>query len=851
MKKDYLILFILICFAPFVHSQDIQVRGNGNVIALNNSNQSPTENDGTSFGEVPVSRSKTHTFNLSNNTGKRIHIETITFYSSDFKTEDRGHLHNIEAGQSKDFNITFEPNSEGIKTTQVIISVGSRKNIERFTFNIKGSGISSDDADTPIMISQYYNSNRQTKIEVKNISDFDISDKEYVLAYFKSSDDLNKEPKKDQKIELKALAPGEVRVYQFKKRLLGNELIVVSTDKRKKCYDKRVDIVGEQLNWGANISLTKGACATDIPHKDFKLEYWISLSTTEVDDASVLQNIDLGKHQMGSINWNGEAWTGGRLPDRTRTVIIEGKYTNINGDIQACDLIVNDNVELNFWDGQSSNGNGNSVMVYRDLNVSDTGKFNIGNQMSLFMDDDNATITGKVRKFEKSTSLNDQYDFTYWSSPVTTASVENVFSDVRPGRIYYFDQSKSTASDPNDDPDGTFWNVWVPASGEMKPGRGYASEANNDNRHKIMFEGQPNNGIIREQVHYHDDNDEDNDFNLIGNPYPSAIDIENFFDINNAVIDEVIYLWTHSTPISEQTGDYSFDDYATYNRTGGVGVGAGPVPTKNIGSGQGFLVRAKAAGEVIFKNSIRLKKDNTEFFKMRNVKKTSTENQKDRIWLNLSTDQGGFNQLLIGFIEGATSEFDSGYDALKNQNANKIGFYSLVEENKLAIQGLGAFDSNKLIPLGFDTRVDNREYTVSIANIEGSIKDSEIILIDHQLGVSHNLKRANYIFKQDEKGSFPGRFSLSMTPQSTSVQIDEIKDENIKIFNEGDVFTVEASNDVETMVMYDIQGRVILKHHPKQRLFRVNNAKSKKGEVLYIQMIHKDQSISRKKIYKH
>ncbi|MCP4882812.1 MAG: hypothetical protein GY908_03390 [Flavobacteriales bacterium] len=52
MKKDYLILFILICFGSFVHSQDIQVRGNGNVIALNNSNQSPTEKDGTSFGEV-------------------------------------------------------------------------------------------------------------------------------------------------------------------------------------------------------------------------------------------------------------------------------------------------------------------------------------------------------------------------------------------------------------------------------------------------------------------------------------------------------------------------------------------------------------------------------------------------------------------------------------------------------------------------------------------------------------------------------------------------------------------------------------------------------------------------------
>ena len=57
---------------------------------------------------------------------------------------------------------------------------------------------------------------------------------------------------------------------------------------------------------------------------------------------------------------------------------------------------------------------------------------------------------------------------------------------------------------------------------------------------------------------------------------------------------------------------------------------------------------------------MRLIDSNDQFFKSSIVKKKNKENEKDRIWLDLTTDQGGFNQLLIGFVEGATSEFDRG-----------------------------------------------------------------------------------------------------------------------------------------------------------------------------------------------
>ena len=38
-----------------------------------------------------------------------------------------------------------------------------------------------------------------------------------------------------------------------------------------------------------------------------------------------------------------------------------------------------------------------------------------------------------------------------------------------------------------------------------------------------------------------------------------------FFEVNAALIEPTVYLWTHSTPADGESGDYSFDDYASYN----------------------------------------------------------------------------------------------------------------------------------------------------------------------------------------------------------------------------------------------------------------------------------------------
>jgi hypothetical protein len=56
-----------------------------------------------------------------------------------------------------------------------------------------------------------------------------------------------------------------------------------------------------------------------------------------------------------------------------------------------------------------------------------------------------------------------------------------------------------------------------------------------------------------------------------------------------------------------------------------------------------------------------------------NVK--SSNNQKEKSsWLNLTNTQGAFKQLLLGYVTGATNNYDRGYDALSLNGNSFINF---------------------------------------------------------------------------------------------------------------------------------------------------------------------------------
>lgn len=539
-------------------------------------------------------------------------------------------------------------------------------------------------------------------------------------------------------------------------------------------------------------------------------------------------NIDASRFTI----WESNLWSN-NIPNLTRYAIINDDYNALDGSIFAKNLTINSGSNLDF-----NSGTINSIVLDGDLTVD--GTFTIGDQESLVMTDDNASITGNISKIENSTVRNNTYDFTYWSSPVINENIENVFTGVTSSRIFQFNANLQV-SNPSD-PD--YYAPWVVASGNMIPGKGYITEGltGTTGIHNISFSGTPNNGLVEIAVIENNDADIENDYNLIGNPYPSAIDIELFFTHNNTLIEPVVYLWTHNTPISNgSSGDYINSDYATYNFTGGVGSGTNPngtiIPTKNIGSGQGFFIIANSSGLVAFNNAMRMVSANNQFFKAEQKKEKTERMEKDRIWLNLTSNEGGFKQLLIGFLDGATDEIDKRYDAKGLYAGNVLSFYSKINEDKFIIQGKPAFNKEQIIYLGYRTEVAPRTLTISIDKTEGVLKDAKVYLIDNFLNITHNLKMSDYQFEQVEIGDFPNRFKLQFVNQILDVDNHESKGQFI-VSNEFERLKIYSNKlAIKSIKVYDLLGRVIIQKNPNKKSFYLNTSHIKKGTILLIEAV--------------
>jgi len=541
--------------------------------------------------------------------------------------------------------------------------------------------------------------------------------------------------------------------------------------------------------------------------------------------------------------WNGSNWNNG-IPNSFASAIINTNYdTTTNGSFESCNCQVNSGSTVNIRANDY-------ISIHNDLTV--IGTIEVRHQGSLVMTNDNGlvSVSGIVNVHKTTTTLNNFRDFTYWSSPANT-TIGQAFVTVDPNRIFQWDiPSNSSIGD------------WSIASGNMTSARGYISEAPNTTQnggtHSVIFTGNPNNGIVDIPVGFNNDNLTYSDFNLIGNPYPSAINIDDFIQLsNNSEMDGTIWLWTHNTDI-DTSGQFLGFDYATYNLTGGT-VTALPVqsggspPTNNIASGQGFFIRTTNSGTLSFQNSMRLNNQNTQFYRAPGSKTSTTTptQEKDRIWLNIESNTGGaFSQLLIGFFDNATDGYDRGYDGTR-LGASWIDFYSKIDTLGYAVQGLSSFTIDKKVSIGFDTYIaEPLTYKISIYDIEGVLNDNDIYLIDHELDIIHNLKLADYQFDVNGEGYFPERFTLQFT--NSVLNVDDLElNNNFVLINEESSLLLKASSIITGLKIYDITGRLLIDKKPNDKEYHINTHSIRKGTVLVVNVIFENNQSTTKKIIVH
>ncbi|MDH5415190.1 MAG: hypothetical protein OEW87_13725, partial [Flavobacteriaceae bacterium] len=242
-----------------------------------------------------------------------------------------------------------------------------------------------------------------------------------------------------------------------------------------------------------------------------------------------------------NTSWSGSSWNNG-IPNSYTSVEITSDYdTAVNGSFESCDCKVN-NATVNIRAN-------NHITVHNDLNVS--GLLEVRNNGSLVMTNDLGlvTVTGNLNVHRTTAPFN-QFDYMYWSSPTSNETIGSALATSIPNRIYQF----NTASyDENAQNSG--WTQ-VALNSTMFPGVGYIAMGPTTGTfpqtQDVIFDGIVNNGIIEVPIKLSQDaNNKDDDWNLIGNPYPSAIDADILLSdpLNTNIVGGTIYLWTHNTPI--------------------------------------------------------------------------------------------------------------------------------------------------------------------------------------------------------------------------------------------------------------------------------------------------------------
>jgi hypothetical protein len=562
-------------------------------------------------------------------------------------------------------------------------------------------------------------------------------------------------------------------------------------------------------------------------------------------DKGIIINGDVRAYCAPSTTWNGATWSAG-VPNIGTNAIINGNYfTNVaNPSFSACSLTVNAGSTLTV-------NNNYYVEVQNDITVD--GAINVRPRGSVKQNSNTAKVTenGTISVTKTTAPLNAWYEYTYWSSPVSGETIGSGLSESDVDRRFrfnannYLDALRETnnnntfvAGQDDVDDNGDDWTL-VNGATVMQPGVGYAATHDEAGfvgpgsppyQFDYTFTGPFNNGIINVNVVRNDTETNDNNWNLIGNPYPSAISADTFFSVNSYALnptsgklDGSIYLWSQNIAPSGSTNgneglNFSASDYATINGVAQTAGGDGLTPVRFIPSGQAFFVSvsdspALPSGNVVFNNSMRVVASNTQFFRNSN---TPSDN---KLWVNLTSDNGVFNQIAIAYIDGATNGFDGTYyDAPRNLSANlPSSIYTSIEGNtkKFVIQGKASnsLTLDEVIPLGFNTSINvPTVYTLSIAQFEGDfMTNNPIYLKDNVLNTTHNLSTSAYNFTS-QVGEFESRFEIVFQPETLSIgendlnanslTIIELNDDNVK-------FTVSNNFDIKSVAILDLLGRTL------------------------------------------
>ncbi|GEP50238.1 hypothetical protein FNO01nite_09100 [Flavobacterium noncentrifugens] len=595
-------------------------------------------------------------------------------------------------------------------------------------------------------------------------------------------------------------------------------------------------LTGAGFNGGTGVYEGVSVIRDIVLQSDGKIIVSGDYTTYDATPRRMISRIKTRECPYSAVYDNG-AWKDGIAIDASTTnyymSISSGTYTVPTGsNFNACELEVKDGATLIIQPNASLTVNG-IVMNNGTFTIESTGSL-----VQIKEDTKNADLGAGTFTMKRDVTQLKPFDFVYYSSPVEDQLLHDVSPSTRFDKFYKFNTSSNA------------WQVITDGLETMVEAKGYIARAGTvitapNSTFNAAFVGRPHNGkvtipMVRSGA---------NDMNLVGNPYPSAIDANLFLSessSNNANISPIIYLWSHATPIAASGNLYAYSssDYIAYNKVGGVMTNPTGVPFQGkIAAGQAFFVKAVNPVNAVFTNTMRLTNNNAQFYK----NASTIQDSNNRIWLDLTNEQGAFKQTLIGFSEGATNGIDRAYDGIGINGNSFVNFYSIVDSNKLVIQGRALpFDANQAVPLGYSTTVAGT-FKISLHQFDGLFQNQNVYLLDKLTNTVQDIKTNGYTFNT-EVGTFDNRFELKFTNAALGTKNAAMADQSAVVFAENHTISIQSTESINSVAVYDLTGKLLYTKNGIESDSFSTDAINASNQVLMVQITFSNDATLTKKV---
>ena len=593
-----------------------------------------------------------------------------------------------------------------------------------------------------------------------------------------------------KKIKLKSggsiTAAGEIKVKEFdiEGGTFTSSAYVYTKEKFKVDGNAEVNLSGFvyikkklELKDGADVTFSDSVYVKDeIKIEDAEVSFENGLyakKKIEIKDASTVTfdgNV-YAKEKVDKIKEGSIVTINGTFYCKDEFKVEEGTL-NINGDLEVNDdmMIDAEGAEINISGSlyvKDDFENDGEVNV--ETSTSQTGAIYIGGSSA------GEEIELSFKRYIQ------QDGWHYISSPVIDATTNVLWG----GAVYSYDE-----------PSGS-WNSHG-TNEALTPGKGY--DVYFKNNHKTLtFTGEPNSGTFSHTLTY--TSVTGSGYNLVGNPYPCAIDWESLSGWTRTNISSTVYVW-----------DDHEQNITTYT-IGGASTNGGSAV---IPPTMAFFVQVNSVGTGTLEMTEDVRVSDIESFRKRKV------TPKNQLSLKIS-GVGYSDETIVRFMDEAVDGLDfTDAEKLYSYNIQVPQIYTkLTDELPLAVNSLENIDRNLSVPVYFNAKIAG-DYTIDfrLMNFELPVN---IYLEDLKTGEMVDLNATSYTFNTDQTEG-DDRFvlhfiSLTKIDHETSdtnnmtsgVAEEELGIEKFNLYTSGKTIYIEGNDFVKDaqVKIFDINGKEV------------------------------------------